>query len=147
MKMNKLDNVITSYISGLKSHDIARIADTVADDMVFVTPGRTLDKEQFLAMLRALYTGFPDWHYDHDAPELREEEIAIKWRQGGNHTGTLNFPGLAPIPATGRRVQIPEHYFFYKVRGDRIVVIRPEPVPGGAPGGILKQLGVEVPPL
>jgi hypothetical protein len=44
-------------------------------------------------------------------------------------------------------VTIPEHFFFYRVRDDRLVEIRPEPVPGGAPGGILEQIGVERPPL
>ena len=52
-------------------------------------------------------------------------------------------PGLAPIQATGKSVTIPKHYFFYKLRGDKIVEIRPEAVPGGAPGGILEQLGVQ----
>ena len=44
-------------------------------------------------------------------------------------------------------MRIPEHFFFYRVRGDMLVEIRPEPVPGGAPRGILEQIGVEVLPL
>ena len=32
-------------------------------------------------------------------------------------------------------------------RDDRLVEIRPEPVPGGAPRGILEQIGVDAPPL
>jgi hypothetical protein len=98
-------------------------------------------------MLRALYAGFPDWHYGHDEPEWREDVIGVKWRQGGTHTGTFALPGLAPVPATGKHVTIPEHHFFYRVRGEKIVEIRPEPVPGGAPRGILEQIGVERPPL
>ena len=44
-------------------------------------------------------------------------------------------------------MQIPEHYFFYTVRGETISEIRPEPVRGWAPGGILEQIGVKTPPL
>jgi hypothetical protein len=44
-------------------------------------------------------------------------------------------------------VQIPAHYFFYRVEGEQIVEIRPEPIPGGAPRGILEQIGIEAPPL
>src|SRR5262249_12088087 len=110
-------------------------------------PARTLDKDQFLQLLEALYAGFPDWHYDHDEPEWREGVIAVRWRQGGTHTGTFTLPGLAPIAATFKRVLIPEHYFFYRVRDEKIVEIRPEPIPGGAPRGILEQLGVALPPL
>ena len=139
--------VIWTYIDGLKQHDVAGIAATVSDDLAFVTQTKTLTREQFLQMLRALYAGFPDWHYDHDPPELRGEIIAVKWRQGGTHSGTFALPGIEPVPATGKRVQIPAHYFFYNVRGDRIVEIRPEAMRGGAPAGILEQIGVTSPPL
>jgi hypothetical protein len=44
-------------------------------------------------------------------------------------------------------VQIPEQYFFSTVRGGKIVRIRPDAVPGGAPGGILEQIGIRSPPL
>jgi predicted ester cyclase len=139
--------VLLDYIEGLKTHDVDRIAGNVADDLVFVAATRRLDKTQFLAMLRALYTGFPDWRYEYDGIEFNDGVFAIKWRQGGTHTGTWNLAGMAPIAATGKSVRIPEHYFYYKVRDGRIVEIRPDPVPGGAPRGILEQIGVAAPPL
>jgi NADPH2:quinone reductase len=134
--------VLLDYIEGLKRHDVGRIASAVADDLAFVTPARTLDRAQFLAMLQALYAGFPDWAYDHDPPECRADGIVVKWRQGGTHTGTLALPGLPEVRPTGRRVQIPKQDFFYRVRGGKIAEIRPGPVPGGAPWGVLEQLGV-----
>jgi hypothetical protein len=123
------------------------ISATLADDSVFVTATATLNKERFLGMLRALYAGFPDWHYDHDAPEMRDGMIAIRWRQGGTHLGTLAIPGMTPVPATGIRVAIPEQYFFYRLDHGRIKEIRPDPIRGGAPRGILEQIGVGEPPL
>ena len=87
-----------SYIEGLKTHDVEMIAGTVADDLCFVTATTTLNKQQFLAMLRALYAGFPDWHYDHDAPEVRDALIAVRWRQSGTHLGILALPGMTPSP-------------------------------------------------
>jgi SnoaL-like domain len=140
--------VIGRYIEGLKSHDVDRIAGTVADDLAFVTPARTMSKPQFLAFLRALYAGFPDWRYDHDPPRpLADRGIAVRWRQGGTHTQTLALPGFDAVRATGRTVTIPAHDFFYRVAGDLIVEIRPDPVPGGAPRGIFEQIGVALPPL
>ena len=141
--MNTFPTVLRTYIEGLKTHDVDKIGRSVADDLAFVTVARTLGKEQFLGMLRAIYAGFPDWHYDHDVPEYRQEVIAVKFRQGGCHTGTFALPGQDPLHATGKQVNIPEHYFFYRLRGDQIVEIRPEPVPGGAPLGILEQIGVK----
>jgi len=35
-----IPEVIGRDIEGLKAHDVGRVADTVADDLVFVTPAR-----------------------------------------------------------------------------------------------------------
>ena len=140
--------VLERYIAGLKAHDVDLIATTVADDLAFVTPVRMMTKSQFLAFLKALYTGFPDWRYDHDPPEPRADgSWSIRWRQGGIHSATLALPGFEAVPATGRSVAIPEHDFFYRIAGGQIVEIRPDPVPGGAPRGIFEQIGVALPPL
>jgi len=142
--MQPLPAVLQRYFEGLQAHDVDCIASTVADSVAFVTKDRTLTKEQFLAVLRALYAGFPDWQYEFGAPEFRGDAIAVMIRQGGQHTGTLALPGLDAVEATGKRVRF-EHYFFYKVSGDCIVEISPETVVGGAPFGIFEQLGVPVP--
>jgi predicted ester cyclase len=139
--------ILFRYITGLKTLDVSKIAGAVADDLSVITATATVNKEGFLAFLRALYAAFPDWHYDHDEPEIRAQEIVVKWRQGGTHTGTLALPGIAPVVATGKKVRIPEQFFYYRVRDNRIVEIRPEPIDGGVPHGILEQIGVEWPPL
>ena len=141
--------VLRTYIEGLETHDVAKIAATVAKHLAFVLADRKLDKSQFLAMLRALYAAFPDWRYEHSPPELRQEFIAIKWRQGGTHTGTFKMAGLDPIEATGRAVNIPEQYFFCRVRGGRIVEIRPDPVRGGCAVGNpgTNRIDMTTPPL
>jgi len=143
--MNTLPPVLLSYIAGLKTHDVEKIATTVSEDLRFITQASTVNKGRFLSFLRALYAAFPDWYYDHDKPELRDDGIAVKWRQSGTHTGTLALPGMVAVPATGKKVTIPEQFFFYRVRGDLIVEIRPEPIAGGAPQGIFEQIGVEWP--
>jgi predicted ester cyclase len=145
--MQPIPEVFLRYVDGLKSHDLEKIASTVSDDLQFISATRTLSKREFLEMIAALYTGFPDWHYDQHPIEWHGDQLAVKWRQSGTHTGLFAMPGMSPVAPTGRRVVIPEHYFRYRVSGDKIVVIHPEAVPGGAPRGILEQIGVEVPPL
>jgi predicted ester cyclase len=137
--------VLLAYIAGLKAHDVEKIAATVAEELRFITRASTADKGRFLSFLRALYAAFPDWHYDHDEPEVRGDEFALKWRQGGTHTGTLFLPDKLQVPATGKKVMIPEQFFFYRVRGGLIVEIRPDPIAGGAPLGIFEQIGLEWP--
>lgn len=136
------------YMEGLRSHDLAKIEDSFAGDIRFVTPTRTMGSGEILSFLTALYRGFPDWTYDNDPPVLAGNgAIGVKWRQGGTHTATLAFPGFDSYPATNRKVTIPEHFFYYLVDDLGLHEIRPDPVPGGAPRGIFEQIGVEHPPL
>jgi predicted ester cyclase len=135
--MKTIPPVLLAYIAGLKAHDVDKIATTVAEDLRFITAASTADKERFMRFLRALYAAFPDWHYNHDEPELRGDVLAVKWRQGGTHIGTLALPGMVAVPATGKKVRIPEQFFFYRVRGDQLVEIRPDLIAGGAPQGML----------
>ena len=78
--------VLLTYVEGLKTHDIRRIAGTASEELTFISATRMLDKPQFLKMLTALYVGFPDWNYAYDGIEDRGQgNYAIKWRQGGTH--------------------------------------------------------------
>jgi hypothetical protein len=146
--MTDIPSALSEYMEGLRGHDIARIGASFSDDVKFVTPVRSMGKAQTLGFLTALYSGFPDWHYDNDPPEnLEPGSWRVKWRQGGRHTETLALPGFPEVPATGREVTIPEHYFYYRVADNGMLEIRPDPVPGGAPRGIFEQIGVALPPL
>ena len=59
--MNKpIPPVLLTYVDGLRTHDIAKIAGTMAPELKFISATRVLDKEPALKMLTALYTGFPD---------------------------------------------------------------------------------------
>jgi predicted ester cyclase len=140
--MTDFPPVLRTYVDGLKTHNVQMVASAVSEDLAFVSRARTLNKSQFLDMLEALYAAFPDWHYDHAPPEIREGGYAIKWQQGGTHSGTFALPGRDPIEPTGRTVTIPEQWFFYRICSDEIVEIRPAPVSGGAPEGILTQIGI-----
>ena len=135
-------------MSGLREHDIDKIASALADDVRFVTPARSMGKPHTLEFLSALYSGFPDWHYDNDPPEHQGGgSWRVKWRQSGTHTAVLALPGFPTVAPTNRTVVIPEHYFFYQVDKGSLIEIRPDPVPGGAPRGIFEQIGVALPPL
>jgi hypothetical protein len=144
----RVPQTLREYVEGLAKHDVGKIAATVAEDLLFISATRILGKQEFLAMLAALYTGFPDWRYEYDTIEDRgQNNYAIKWRQSGIHSGIWTMPGMEPIAPTAKRVRIPPQYFFYRVADNKLALIFPEPVIGGAPRGILEQIGVELPPL
>ena len=144
----QIPGALSTYVRGLETHDVSLIASSFADGVRFVTPVRTMAREEILAFLTALYGGFPDWAYDHDPPEHRGgNSYAVLWRQGGTHMGALALPGFPAVAPTGRKVVIPPHHFFYEVTTEGLSEIRPDPVPGGAPRGIFEQIGVALPPL
>jgi predicted ester cyclase len=141
--MNPVPTVLLDYIQGLKTHDLSMIARSIAGDVRVALPSRTLAKAGFLEFLAALYSAFPDWDYQHHAPEARgEDRFAVKWLQSGTHTEILALSGQAPIAPTGKHIRIPEQFFFYHIVADQIIEIRPEAIAGGAPWGILEQLGL-----
>ena len=139
---------LKEYVTGLEMHDVDKVATTVSDELLFISATRILDKAQFLVMLNALYTAFPDWKYEHDGIEDRGQgNYAIRWRQSGTHTGTWALPGMEPIAPTAKQVKIPPHYFYYRIEDSKLTMIFPEPIVGGAPRSILEQIGVTVPDL
>ena len=143
-----IPQVLLAYVDGLKTHDIQKIAGTMGAELKFISATRILDKEPALKMLTALYTGFPDWNYKYREIEDRGQgNYAIKWDQGGTHTGVWAMPGMEPIAPTGKTVRIPEQYFYYRVADDKLTIIFPEPISGGAPRGIVEQIGATLPPL
>mgnify|MGYP006188241403 CR=1 FL=1 len=142
------NEALASYVEGLKSHDVAAIDKSLSENVKFVTSVKTMGKPAILEFLTALYTGFPDWSYDHDDPvQEGDGSYSILWRQGGTHQATLDLPGFETVAATGKTVVIPKQRFFYRIGSEGLTEIRPDPVPGGAPGGIFEQIGVEQPPL
>ena len=145
--MKPIPAVFLDYVAGLEAHDVERIAATMADNLRVVTGDRHLGKAEFLPFLRALYAAFPDWRYDHDPPEWHGDLIAVRWRQGGTHLGEFCLPGMLPIAPTGKQVTIPAQYFRYRVGNDKLVLIQPEAIAGGAPRGILEQIGATDPAL
>lgn len=146
--MDEIPAPLKVYMDGLRSHDIDMIASSFCEDSIFMTPVRTMNRGQILTFLSALYDGFPDWHYDNDPAEFCGDITwRVKWRQGGVHSRALALPDFPVVAATQKMVQIPEHYFYYRVTEEALIEIRPDPVPGGAPRGIFEQIGVELPPL
>ena len=136
-----IPEVVHRYVRGLKAHNVDQIAGTVGANLQFCAPGGHFGKTQFLQFLQALYTAFPDWHYDHDPPCWSGEKVAIKWRQSGTHSAPFVLPNRSALPATGRRVVIPPQFFYYTTRDGKIICVAPEDIPGGAPAGILEQIG------
>ena len=147
--MSEAEQVVRSYFDALEAKDLVRVDAVVSPDLVFVTPLKPLGKQDLLRLLRAVFDAFPDWRFDHQELVTSGDIVKTKLRMAGTHTGMFVPPlrVLKPINATGRKVVLPEQEFVYHVEGGKIVRIVPEPVPDGGIPGLLKQIGVTLPPL
>jgi hypothetical protein len=83
--------VLIDYVSSLVDHDLDGIAATLAEDLIFVSATRILDKQQFIAMLSALYAGFRDWNHGHEGIEGRSEGNYVGSGLGGRWGQALVF--------------------------------------------------------
>ena len=97
----------------------------------------------------AMSAAFPDWSFN--ASEFVEEgdTVRVTVQITGTHTGDLDLSpmGLPKVPATGKKIKNPVEHPVVTIKGGKITGVHVGDVtPDGGVPGILKQLGVELPP-
>ena len=135
--------VFQLYTDALDRGDFDAMRELIDDD--FRLEGAGLDgigKPEFLLAMKAQMDAFPD--YSENPTGLREEGDVLHFvaHVRGTQAGALALPGMAPVPATNRRIELPPEPAWIRVTDGRIRVYHVEAVPGGGVRGILDQLGV-----
>ncbi len=143
--MSNLD-VARKALHAFSSGDMATMTSLISDDFQFlgVTP-QPLTKQDYLGFMQAINAAFPDFKFEETTASESGDTVTIKHHISGTHTGTLNLPGMPPIPATGKKVRLPEETSVFTIQGGKAVKYLGEPAPDGGLPGMLKQLGVELP--
>lgn len=143
--MSKAD-LVRQGMRAWEANDAATVRSLLTEDFVFEGGGAPpMNKEEFLAFMHAMLTGLPDFTFNETAIEERGERAEARYHVTGTHTGQLVLPGMPPIPATGKRVQLPEDRAEYEFVGEQTAKITLESPPDGGMAGLLKQLGVQLP--
>ena len=147
--MSKVDTV-KAFSEALETRDFNTAASYLADDFVFVGPvPQPIGKQEFLAIQSAFEDAFQDWSFNsHDEVEQGDKVVAAV-QISGTHTRdlVLPMPGMPPIPATGKRVSLPVEHITFTFKGDKIVGLTSDNVPGGGIPGVLAQIGVPLQPM
>ena len=143
--MSKLD-LGRKALHAFSSGDAATINSLMTDDFQFlgVTP-QPLGKSEFLGFMHAMNGGFPGFHFEEISASESSETVTIKHHITGTHTGTLELPGMPPIPATGKSIRLPEEGSVFTFRGEKVCKYEAQTAPDGGLPGILKQIGVQMP--
>lgn len=99
-----------------------------------------------IKIVGGLKTAFPDLRFDIDQVTVNGDVATVKATWSGTNTGALSLPmpGMAPIPATGKKVAVKDVYVV-TVKGDKVTHFMVDsPADGGVPGA-LAQMGVKMP--
>lgn len=143
--MSNLD-LARKALQASEAGDLATLGGLASDDFQFlgVTP-QPLGKQEFLGFIQAMHAAFPDFKFNETSASESGDTATIKHKISGTHHGTFNVPGLPPIPATGKKFQLPEETSVFTFAGGIATRYQAQPAPDGGLPGILKQLGVEMP--
>ncbi len=119
--MGELTQLVEQHYRNVSEGHIERDRDVISDDIIHTsaTAGTVTGIEAFLAFVTAFKQAFPDLHW-----EMREfiegsNTVVAEGVFIGTNTGTIVGP-RGPIPATGRRVELP-FCDIWRVRNGRIV--------------------------
>lgn len=143
--MNKIETV-DAFSAALESHDFDKAATYLSDDFTLSGPTpQPVGKNEFIGIQSAFMRAIPDWSFNsHDLQE-QGEKVTSAVQITGTHTKELVVPGMPPIPATGKKISLPEEHLEFTFKGDKIASLSSDNVPGGGVPGVLQQIGVQVP--
>ena len=141
---------IKAFSAALEAREFERAASCLADDFIFSGPvPQPIGKQEFIAIQSAFENAFEDWSFNsHDEVEQGDKVVAAV-QITGTHTRDLilPMPGMPTIPATNKKVSLPEEHLEFTFKGDKIASLTSDNVPGGGVPGVLQQIGVPLPTM
>lgn len=143
--MSDLD-LARKALHAFSSGDVTTMNSLTADDFQFlgVTP-QPLTKQDYMGFMHTINAAFPDFKFVETTASESGDTVTIKHHITGTHTGALNLPGMPSIPATGKKIYLPEETSFFTFKDGKAIKYLGEPAPDGGLPGMLKQLGVQLP--
>jgi predicted ester cyclase len=135
---------VKRMVAYLEAKDAIQAATYMCDDFQFSGFGSDpLNKEQYVSLMKTLFTAIPDWSYR--PRELRAEGDSVRFRSQvtGTHTGMLVGlnPGMAPIAATGAKIELPQDQVECTVRDGKVATMKVASDADGGISGILSRIG------
>lgn len=145
--MNKSD-IVKKLLSAIEKCNYDEAKNYLTDDFTFNGPvPKPIGSDEWLDVHKKISKGLPDFCYN--VKNLNESGNTVNGSVeiSGTHSKELPtlIPGVDPIPATNKKVQLPEEDFTVTFKGDKISKFTVEKVATGGILGLLKQVGVRAP--
>jgi predicted ester cyclase len=140
--------IVKAAMAAADAGDWDKASGYFSDDMVFAGPvPEPMGKAGFVGMQTAMRAGIPDWKFN--ASDFKEDgdKVTARMQITGTQTRELKLPmpGLAPIPATNKKISLPNEPATFTVKDGKITRLETAATPGGGVMGLLGQLGVQMP--
>lgn len=143
------EQIVRETLSAIGAHDLSKAAAYTTDDLTVNDPAlnlpHPLDKRAFFAQMNAILQAFPDWKYNVRAITAQNDQVIATVEAIATHTNPLQLLGMPSIPATGRRVCVPDQFIF-TMKDDRIAAITVNSPANGGAAEMWRQLGITLPP-
>jgi predicted ester cyclase len=138
--------ILKTGMKAWEANDEQTLSSLVADDFVMTGPTpQPLGKAEFIGFMHTLLAALPDFAFNVSRFEENGETIVTYTHITGTHSGTLALPGMPPVPATGKKVVIPEEVHTYTIRDGKLHSLVTDARPDAGVMGLLSQLGVLLP--
>jgi predicted ester cyclase len=139
--------IVKRGMQAFAAGDVATLESLLTDDFIFSGPTpQPLHKAEFLGLCQANHTAFPD--FDFHASDFQENGDIVTTSAAitGTHLGTLALiPGVPPVPATGKRIHLPEDHLTYTMRDGKLAKLDVVSPPGGSIPAAYAQVGAPLP--
>jgi len=139
--------VTHAFIEAFQAGDFDTAASYLADDfeLTGLMP-QPISGAAWLALAASLRAAFPDLNYNFHVASVDGSVVRVTNQLSGTHTGgwDLSGVGMGVIPATGKRISLPEEGSEGLVENGKLVSLHIHSTPEGGTMGILSQLGMEV---
>jgi predicted ester cyclase len=147
--MNAID-FVKSGLAATEAGHPSQFGELLSDDMVFAGPmPEPVGKREFIGLQTAMVAAMPDWKFNAKDFKQNGDKVSATFQISGTQTSELNLPmpGFPKIPASGKRVSLPQEGMTFTVKDGKISRIESAKVPGGGVSGVLAQLGVPMPQM
>lgn len=143
--MSNID-FVQAGMKAWEANDADALTPMVAEDFTMTGPTpQPLGKAEFIGFMHILLAALPDFAFNVSRFEENGDTVVAYSHIKGTHKGTLALPGLPPIPATGKKVALPEEVQTYTVRNGKLQSLVTDARPDAGVAGLLSQLGVPLP--
>ena len=138
--------IVQTGIKAWEANDADALSPLIGEDFVLSGPTpQPLGKAEFIGFMHIMLAALPDFAFNISSFEENGDSVIAYSHITGTHTGTLALPGLPSIPATGKKVALPQEMQTYTIKNGKLQSLVTDAGPGTGVPGMLAQLGVSLP--